>query len=373
MAMPLKFGTDNSETIFGGPFDDTIFAGDGDDKVYGYFGDDQLFGEDGDDVLIGGAGADLLDGGAGTFDTASYSFSPAGVSINLETGHGSGGDAEGDTLQNIERVVGSDYNDVLIGDDGNNHLQGNGGNDSLIGGEGNDWLWGFSDNDFLAGGEGNDRAYGGEGKDFLKGGGGHDHLYGEDGNDHLYGEDGIDYLYGGDGKDYLHGGDGADDLAGGAGNDTLVGGNGHDHLEGGAGADTLTGGSGTGDTFIFKTYTVTVDDDVVEFYFDSDASNPDHIVDFGHGANILGDLIDMPTAGTARNYIETTLGYNVGYVAAKNWADPAISSGNGFAFAFATDGVNGYLFADPFGGHAATGIVLEGLTSVDQFDHSYIF
>jgi hypothetical protein len=161
----------------------------------------------------------------------------------------------------------------------------------------------------------------------------------------------------------------SDDEAPGA----LIGGDGsgfdgEDYLEGGEGIDILTGGTG-GDTFAFKTWTWTYDDVITMFYTDSPASAPDHITDFTRSGPF--DEIDMPTAGTATNYIETTLGYNAGYLAAKDWADTYLPSGPGFAYAFVTDGVNGYLFgADWVGGtaSAATGIVLEGLTSLDDFD-----
>ena len=57
----------------------------------GNSGNNSLFGDTGNDTLIGGAGADALDGGVGT-DTASYAVSVAGVTVNLSTGAGTGGD-----------------------------------------------------------------------------------------------------------------------------------------------------------------------------------------------------------------------------------------------------------------------------------------
>src|SRR5262249_52025194 len=56
-------------------------------------------------ALAGLAGADALDGGLGT-DTATYAASAAGVNVSLATGLGHGGDAEGDTLINIENLTG---------------------------------------------------------------------------------------------------------------------------------------------------------------------------------------------------------------------------------------------------------------------------
>ena len=110
---------------------------------------------DGDDTLIGGAGADILDGGSG-INTADYSGSNAGVSIDLETGAASGGDAEGDTITGIQNVVGSNFNDTLTGDSGDNTLIGGGGDDILVGGAGNDLLVGGRGADQLIGGDGID-------------------------------------------------------------------------------------------------------------------------------------------------------------------------------------------------------------------------
>ena len=70
-------------------------------------------GGEGDDRLRGGDGADVINGGGGV-DTASYRYSGTGVTIDLATGRGSGGMAEGDELTSIERVIGSDHDDVLI-------------------------------------------------------------------------------------------------------------------------------------------------------------------------------------------------------------------------------------------------------------------
>src|SRR5262249_27160907 len=58
--------------------------------------------------------------------------------VSLVTGTGSGGDAQGDTLVNIENLIGSAQADTLTGDGGDNVLDGGGGGDVLIGGDGND-------------------------------------------------------------------------------------------------------------------------------------------------------------------------------------------------------------------------------------------
>ena len=55
----------------------------------------------GNDLLKGGGGADHLDGDDG-IDTAAYGDFPKGVIVYLWSGYAGGGDAEGDTLVDIE-------------------------------------------------------------------------------------------------------------------------------------------------------------------------------------------------------------------------------------------------------------------------------
>ena len=96
-----------------------------------------LFGGSGNDTLEGGPGADTLIGGPG-MDTADYSASASAVSVNLLTGLGSGGDAQGDILGGIENIVGSAFNDTLTGGAGNDTLTGGAGNDIVDGLSGSD-------------------------------------------------------------------------------------------------------------------------------------------------------------------------------------------------------------------------------------------
>ena len=117
--------------------DDTLLGLGGDDVLLGRGGNDRLFGGQGFDVLEGGPGADVLDGGDDP-DTAIYESSSAAVTVDLSTGNVSGGEAEGDSLSNIENVAGSDHSDTLTGDDGENTLDGRGGDDTLTGGGGAD-------------------------------------------------------------------------------------------------------------------------------------------------------------------------------------------------------------------------------------------
>ncbi len=235
----------------GGAGDDILLGGYGNDVLWGGQGNDTLHGSIGSDLLQGGAGADQLDGGAGS-DTATYDQSIAGVTVNLTTGQGHGGDAEGDTLTSIESLIGSKHHDTLIGSDQDDSLNGLDGDDHLSGGVGNDILNGGSGSDILDGGAGEDTAYygasqngvsvdltsmlatGGDAEDDtlssienLIGSNHNDELRGNAEANKLYGEAGDDHLIGEDGDDTLSGGAGTDILQGGAGDDTYLVGLGH--------------------------------------------------------------------------------------------------------------------------------------------------
>ena len=127
----------------------------GNDQIFRESGSQRLNGLGDNDFLGGGAGADILDGGDGR-DTAYYFRDSADIEINLETGTGKGGQAEGDVLINIERILSGSGNDRLTGNNKDNTLTGARGNDSLNGGEGNDELNGNLGDDRLTGGTGND-------------------------------------------------------------------------------------------------------------------------------------------------------------------------------------------------------------------------
>jgi len=102
-----------------------------------------IVGGSGDDTIEGKGGADVLDGGDGT-DTLSYANSPSAVTVNLNVGTCSGGDAQGDTFTNFENLIGSQYNDKLTGDRNANIIKGGNGNDIIQGNGGDDVLYGES-------------------------------------------------------------------------------------------------------------------------------------------------------------------------------------------------------------------------------------
>ena len=152
-------GVAGNDTLYGGNGTDQVDGGDGWDTLLGEAGDDQLAGGAGGDTLRGGDGADHLAGGADS-DTASYWYSTAGVTINLETQVNTGGEAQGDTIDNdVETINGSNHDDVmtgnalangLIGFDGDDTLSGAGGNDTLRGGAGADTLNGGAGADYFS-------------------------------------------------------------------------------------------------------------------------------------------------------------------------------------------------------------------------------
>jgi Ca2+-binding RTX toxin-like protein len=135
-------GLGGDDQIEGGAGDDEIFGGDDEDIIWGDAGndiinggddDDELYGSQGDDLLIGGDGNDIMDGGGGE-DTAKYSTSAAGVTVDLDAGTGTDGDADGDTYKSVENVIGSEHADEITGNDTDNVIEGGAGADVLIGG-----------------------------------------------------------------------------------------------------------------------------------------------------------------------------------------------------------------------------------------------
>ena len=188
-------GNSAANNLEGRTGNDTIDGLAGDDTLYGDSGADTLNGGADDDHLHGGAGADMLNGGPGD-DYAYYTNSDVGVLVRLHEARAvKYGEAEGDTLIDIEHLVGSEHNDILAGDGEDNILEGRNGDDVLYGGPagGDDRMYGGNGDDRIFGGKGNDILTGGKGNDFLKGGPGEDTLI-VDGDD-------MDVLYGGPDKD----------------------------------------------------------------------------------------------------------------------------------------------------------------------------
>jgi len=149
-------GTSGDDVLVAGDGDNVLNAGDGNDILSAGSGNNALHGGAGNDLLYSGAGNDLLDGGTGN-DTASYAHATAAVTVNLGLlGAQNTLGAGTDTLNGIENLVGSNFNDTLTGDAGNNRIDGGLSNDVLNGGGGDDLLIGGLGNNTLTGGSGAD-------------------------------------------------------------------------------------------------------------------------------------------------------------------------------------------------------------------------
>ena len=218
------------------------------ENVQGGMGSDRLTGDQYNNVLWGGPGPDTLNGGStalpgpdgriGTADdvtgtdqdTISYENSPSGVRIDLATGTGRGGDAEGDRFSNIERVLGSAHDDTFIASSTTQVFHG--GENAKDDPETKN-VDESKDSDTVSYANLRDS---GAGKDLAN--------PGLDNIENLIGSDAADYLYGDGNDNRLEGGGGHDGLTGRGGDDILIGGSGNDTLVGGAGTDLLTGGGG---------------------------------------------------------------------------------------------------------------------------------
>ncbi|AUG51796.1 calcium-binding protein [Thalassospira marina] len=254
----LVAAEDSGFSAVGGAGDDRLIGGSQFNQFDGGTGDDYMLGNQQGDEFLGGPGADYMDG-AGNIDLLSYANSSEGVELDLRIGVGHGGDAEGDTILNIEKFTLTDHDDVVYLADREEGVA-----QSVFGGEGVDTIYGSAGGDRLTG----ETLYGGDGHDSLSVYSGRDvgdsednYLNGGDGRDNLT-ADGIgnDILIGGAGNDSLNaglydrsatgnatlfGGSGDDSLSSyGGGSDTLLGGSGDDIIEGGNEDDVLDGGSG---------------------------------------------------------------------------------------------------------------------------------
>ncbi|NEQ52761.1 MAG: calcium-binding protein, partial [Leptolyngbya sp. SIO3F4] len=243
----------------------------------------------GADIIFADSGNDRIDGGEDN-DMAVYAISPSSVVVNLdeesayfneggelhlsscfgqerkipispepdfsiEAGAALDGYGTVDQLQNLEGVIGSIYDDILIGNSNDNVIAALSGNDLLIGNEGFDVLDGSDGSDtasyirdpngvtvfleFLFT-PGVGLAFDGFGAtDLLLD---IENVTGSAGNDQITGDNNANTIFAGAGNDTISGAGGDDILFGEDGDDTLRGDNDDDFLVGGKGADILDGG-----------------------------------------------------------------------------------------------------------------------------------
>ncbi len=315
-----------NDLIFGTLVSDRIYAGGGRDYIYGGLGDDLIHG--GYNAAVS-AGSILSDG----VDTAGYTdlsgITPIQILIGgtprstlyqneanfdraiFVTGFQEGSNGGTDTLISIEKIIGTENNDVLTIDSlsaiylANPTTRQGGlvsvdmrgqvatadnpgdlvdligcdeaarivitdqnmvisavadatrrltviGAESIIATEFSDIITANTDIAMtIAGRDGNDTINGGTGGDTLSGDSGDDIINGRGGFDTIDGGDGRDTISGGLGNDIIYGGEGNDRLSGNEGGDFIFGGFGNDTLYSGSGFGNLLFGNEDNDTIIF--------------------------------------------------------------------------------------------------------------------------
>jgi Ca2+-binding RTX toxin-like protein len=156
----VELGGDGGDTLTGGDATEDVLAdGAGDDVLSSLGGDDAVLNNEGVDQVSGGTGNDLflsnsicegdvLDGGEGR-DNASWAKFKAGVAARVSSGDagrpGAGGAPECsggslDSLQNIEDLEGSSFDDYFYGGPESNQLLGHSGADTYFAEAGDDTI-----------------------------------------------------------------------------------------------------------------------------------------------------------------------------------------------------------------------------------------
>ncbi len=245
-----------NDALYGEAGQDTLFGGDGNDMLSGGDDADTLYAYAGNDLLMGGAGDDVLDGGDG-LDSASYTDTTAGVSVDLNANTVTGSEIGTDTLIDIENVIGSTGDDTMLGNASANTFSYFGGMDTYDGGGGVDAVsYQQFTSSVLVDLSASNEARTADGTTLPTSGlrtigqfTSIESVIGSQFDDHLVGDGGDNTLVGASGNDLLDGGTGGSDtLAGNDGNDRFAGRihSGVTTYSGGYGSDTLDYSGATG-------------------------------------------------------------------------------------------------------------------------------
>ncbi|MGD1804939.1 hypothetical protein ACP6PL_05795, partial [Dapis sp. BLCC M126] len=287
----IILGDEGDDQVYGRGGNDNISGGTGEDELNGGTGDDEILGDPGNDILKGEAGNDKISGGEDV-DVVSYESSPDAVVVNIDEtqsyqNSSAIDDLEGnfnidaataqdgfgtedsfnftavrttydeatntvieqiiDVSGNIENIIGSESDDVLIGNEKDNQIDASKGNDVVIGNAGNDNLDGGVGNDAVSYRRDpnpvevnlfNNKATDGFGNtDQIFN---IENVVGSNFNDNITGDNNANIVTAGAGADNVKGGAGNDNLNGETGNDILQGEQGNDEIDGGDDIDTVS-------------------------------------------------------------------------------------------------------------------------------------
>ena len=276
----------DAECPIGAPIVNVLLRDKNDTIVYRAPHRASISGEAGDDVILGGlrqtdtgrAIQPVFYFGNDGRDTISYAAADRSVRVDTEDNPGGGRTEDGrpgidleSVGRDVEKIIGSNFSDVLFGSTGNDNITGGPGNDEMGGGAGNDFFFegqgGPSGSDSIHGADGDDRvSYAGrtagvnvsldnvrnDGEpgeadivfpnvENITAGGGNDVLVGSSAANDLQGFGGIDTLHGLAGNDTLQLGSNSDFAFGGENNDVILAGDGErDHINCGDTRDTDT-------------------------------------------------------------------------------------------------------------------------------------
>jgi len=236
---------------------ENITTGAGNDTIYGDSNSNTIITGAGNDTIRGGAQADVIEGGADE-DTVDFSDLTYGVTVDLDTDNNSGTAADGtassngktDIIREIENVIGTASNDIIVADEKDNTLIGADGDDTFVGLEGVDYIDGGAGTndtiDFSDGTQGIQvdltaiQTFGTNTTYIVQDDGFGNKEY-INGIENIIGTNSADTIIGDSANNKFEGGSNDDTLYGDAGDDTLIGGTGADTFRAGAGNDIIYG------------------------------------------------------------------------------------------------------------------------------------